>query len=165
MEGREKKKTWTTVMMLLPLGAYPLYIFVGSLVDLPVLWRQPSLAASTHPPSLPLWGAHQASTISVSPVWLRQEWHWLFHRTYFCLHTLGLHLFMALIPPIAHPSPPGSFVQTVPGGRWAAHQPQDFCILSSAAGRILRVATHAALTASPQALLWPCQIQWLEKPL
>lgn len=36
MRRREKKKTWTTVMMLLPLGGCPLHIFVGSLVDLPV---------------------------------------------------------------------------------------------------------------------------------
>lgn len=46
-------------------------------------------------------------------------------------------LFLCVSDPlIAHPSLPGSFVQTVPGGRWAGHESQDFCILSSAAGRI-----------------------------
>lgn len=140
MGGREIKKTWTTVMMIcIGLDTCPLPIFVGSLVNVPVssvVWRQPSLAASPPPPSLRLWGAQRAST---TPVWLQQERCWCFHGALDSL--LSPHPGPPSLPDPLHSTslPAWNFCagqDSVPGGRWAGHEPQDFCIPSSAAGRI-----------------------------
>lgn len=77
-----------------------------------------------------------------SPVWLQQEWCWA-PSTGPWGSLLSLHPgspFLHISDPLHSTSLPAwtfcAGQDSVPGARWAGHEPQAFCILSSAAGRI-----------------------------
>lgn len=134
--------------MLLPLGACPLHISVGSLVDLSVSLTavETALTCSKHPCTL-------TATVRSTPSLQRQ----CQLRTALCGCSRSdadpsTGPWDSLLSP--HPGSPSlrgsdplcstsltawkscAGQDSVRGGRWAGHEPQDFCILISAAGRI-----------------------------
>lgn len=121
--------------MLLLLGACPLHIFVGSLVDLPVLWRQPSLAASTHHPHYPS-EEHTKPPPSVSALGGCSRSDADCSTGLIAISTPWVSISLCLWSPHSTSLPAWEFCADCAGGRWAVHESQDFCILSSAAGRI-----------------------------
>lgn len=164
MGGRQKKKIWTTVMMLLLLGACPLHIFVGSLVDLPVLWRQPSLAASTHHPHYPS-EEHTKPPPSVSALGGCSRSDADCSTGLIAISTPWVSISLCLWSPHSTSLPAWEFCADCARGEVGRPWVSGFLHPQLSCRQDLRVAMHAALTDSPQALLWPCQIQWLEKPL